>query len=348
MEPSNKTIVRILAITTLFILLLFFLYQIRSIIFFVIAAFLLTLILNPVVSWFQKYMPKKNRAAAIFCTLFLFVSFLLLVGSIVISPLVKETSELVGQINPLINQFKQNEGIKDLLAQNQSQYIEKFQTNVLPYAKQALSTIGGSVGGFLGSITSGIFASVTILVLTLFMLLDTPRVVKSLEYYIPKKYHKLYEKLQEALSGIITKYVAGVLFIAATAGFGTFLILSIMRVPYSLALAVAVAAFDLVPMVGATLGAVIVVLVAFFSSNPIVGIVMIVYYVLYQLFENYILVPAVQKKTVKISPIGILLALLIGSTLGGMIGTLIAIPAAAFVKVVYETLKDQGYIGQHS
>lgn len=348
MKLSNLNIIRILTVTTLFVLALLFLYQVRSIVILVIAAFIITLILNPIVNWFQKYMPYKNRAIAVFITLLLLLGIIALIGSIIVAPLVKEARGLINQIGPIIDQFKQNKDIQNYFDQTQGKYFDQIRANVFAYSKQAISVIGNSTGALFSGISSAVFTSITVLILTLFMLLDTPRVINSLKNYIPKKRHHLYDNLQKDLSGIITKYAAGVLLVATIAGLGTFLILSILRAPYSLALSVAVAALDLVPLVGATLGAIIVVLVVYFTTSPFTAVVMIAYYLCYQIFENYILVPMVQKRTVKTSPLVVLIALLVGSTLGGMVGTLVAIPAAAFVSVAYKRIVEEGYIKKTS
>jgi predicted PurR-regulated permease PerM len=111
---------------------------------------------------------------------------------------------------------------------------------------------------------------------------------------------------------------------------------------------VTIAAFDLIPMVGATIGTIIVALVCLLSGNVTAAVVITGFIIIYQQIENNVVIPLVQKQTVKMSPLAILVALMIGGAIGGVIGTLLAIPAAAFIKVVYTAVKTEGFLPKSS
>ncbi len=128
-------------------------------------------------------------------------------------------------------------------------------------------------------------------------------------------------------------YVAGALGIAAIAGSTSFVVLVLLGVPYPVALALLVALTDLVPLVGATIGAAVVVLVAF-TVGVEVGIIAAVYYLAYQQLENYVLYPRMMQRSVDVSPAATVVAVLVGGSLLGVVGALLAIPIAAGVQLV--------------
>jgi predicted PurR-regulated permease PerM len=130
-------------------------------------------------------------------------------------------------------------------------------------------------------------------------------------------------------------YVAGNLIISLIAGTLTFVVLLILHVPYALGLALLVAVTDLIPVVGATLGAIIVTLVGFFVSVR-TGLIAAAYYAAYQQVENYVLYPRIMKRSVDVSPVATVIAVLIGGSLMGVLGALLAIPVAAAVQLVLQ------------
>jgi predicted PurR-regulated permease PerM len=132
-------------------------------------------------------------------------------------------------------------------------------------------------------------------------------------------------------------YVAGNLAISVVAGTATAIVLTILGVPFAFALALIVALLDLVPLAGATIAAVIVTSIAFLDSTTS-GIVVLIFFVVYQQFENHVLQPVVYGKAVRLSPLVVLVAVLIGAELAGVVGALGAIPAAAAIQVVLREL----------
>ncbi len=124
-------------------------------------------------------------------------------------------------------------------------------------------------------------------------------------------------------------YVGGALLQALIAGFFTFIVLSILGVPSPLALAVVIATLDLIPLVGATLGAILVGIVTLFGDFPTVTIIWAIWAIAYQQVENYVIQPRIQGRAVSLDPFIIVIAALFGGTLLGIIGALVAIPLAA-------------------
>jgi predicted PurR-regulated permease PerM len=127
----------------------------------------------------------------------------------------------------------------------------------------------------------------------------------------------------------------GNLLTSVVAGVGTYIWLSVFGVPYALLLALFVALFDLIPMVGSTIAGLVVVVVSLTKGFP-VAIATGIFYIVYRLLEDYLLNPRVMKHTVKVSPGLTIVATLIGGTLLGLIGALVAIPAAATVELLLQ------------
>ncbi|MEI7690255.1 MAG: AI-2E family transporter [bacterium] len=335
MDLSARNITKVLSVVTVFLLFLLFLNNIRTVLGWIAAAFLIAVLINPFVGWIQRFIPKKNRITAILLT----VAFItILIGFFVfvmLQPLIQSFGGIIDEITKAINSAKGNDTVKGLISQ-----INWKDAS----SKQVFTTVGGGITGIALGIVNGIFAFVTILSLSIFMLINPKNVVDSVGKYIPKKHRSLYQKINNNLSNIVPKYFGGLLMVATIAGITSFIALLILQIPFAPALALSVFFLDMIPMVGATLGAALVVGFCFLIGQPVAAIIFVIYYILYQLVENNIITPLIQQKTVKLSPLSILIAILIGSAAAGMVGALLAIPVAALIKLTYQDLKDEGYI----
>jgi predicted PurR-regulated permease PerM len=180
---------------------------------------------------------------------------------------------------------------------------------------------------------SGTFQTLTVLILTLYFLSSLPQ-IKTFAYQLaPRSRRARVALLGDEILARIGGYVAGQFTIAFIAGVTSYIFLEFLGVPYALALALIVAVTDLIPLIGATIGAVIVTIVAFLTGVP-EGIASVVFYVIYQQVENYLLYPRVMKRTVDVQPAVTVVAALVGAALLGVIGALLAIPTAAAISLV--------------
>jgi predicted PurR-regulated permease PerM len=141
------------------------------------------------------------------------------------------------------------------------------------------------------------------------------------------------ERIADKIYRTVGGYVTGNLFISLIAGVSSTVVLLILDVPYAVALGLIVAILDLVPLAGATLAAIIVSTVAFITSVPD-GIIVVVFFIVYQQLENHFLQPIVYSRTVQLSPLAILISVLIGAELAGVLGALAAIPVAGTLQVL--------------
>jgi predicted PurR-regulated permease PerM len=160
--------------------------------------------------------------------------------------------------------------------------------------------------------------------------------IKRLTYsLVPRSRRARFGVLTDEILNRVGGYVSGALLIALIAGTTSFIFLEIAGVPYALPLALVVAITDLIPLIGATIGAVVACGVAFFDSVT-VGLFAVGFYVIYQQVENYLIYPRVMKRSVDVHPAATIVAALIGGTLLGVVGALIAIPAAAAIQLVLQ------------
>ncbi|MGH2554731.1 MAG: AI-2E family transporter, partial [Actinomycetota bacterium] len=183
------------------------------------------------------------------------------------------------------------------------------------------------------SVASVIFNMLTIGILTIYFLMALPRGERTAERRLGEtRGHQDLMIFREALDRV-GGYVSGNLATSVIAGIVSYVFLRIAGVPFAAALAMWVAIADLIPTVGATLGAVVAVMVALFDSLWL-GIATAIFFVVYQQVENYVIVPRVMKRAVDLSPAAVIVSVLIGGSLAGFAGALLALPLAAAAKVV--------------
>src|SRR4051794_19254234 len=195
---------------------------------------------------------------------------------------------------------------------------------------------GLPVGGVLDA-GLAVFGTVTaagvVLGLTLYFLANLPAIRGTAYRFVPAGRRDPARELGDEICARTGGYVLGNLITSVVAGLGTFVFLEITGVPYAAALGVLVAVLDLIPVVGSTLGGIVVTLVAL-TVSVTVAIASLVFYIAYRLLEDYLLTPRVMNRTVQVPPVLTIVALLIGGSLLGIAGAFLAIPAAAAVQLV--------------
>jgi predicted PurR-regulated permease PerM len=208
------------------------------------------------------------------------------------------------------------------------------------------------------SVITIIAATVTIVFLTFFMLLEGRDWVERVYSLFPEASRPRWRRVGHDIYRTVGGYVTGNIVISLIAGASITVVLLIMGVPYAVALGLIVAFLDLIPLAGATLAGVIVCVVAFLHTIP-AGIVVLVFFVVYQQLENHFLQPVIYGRTVQLSPLAVLVSVLVGAELAGILGALAAIPVAGTLQVlvrdqlaarrglVVETAGDGSALGGH-
>jgi predicted PurR-regulated permease PerM len=195
--------------------------------------------------------------------------------------------------------------------------------------------LGGGLLGFTRRLFGALFDTLTVVVLAIYFMADMPRLRHNAMRLFPRARRVQAGRVADVMVDKVGSYMIGNLLISLAAGLASFTVFAILGVPFAVPLAFAVAVCDLIPMIGATLGAVICVLAALLTTElwP-TTVVVAIFFVAYQQVENYFLAPRILRSTVSLSAAAVLLAGLIGGTVLGLIGALMAIPIAAALKVV--------------
>jgi predicted PurR-regulated permease PerM len=279
----------------------------------------------------QRHMP---RGLAVLCV---YVGVLIvpaLVGLVVIPPLVRAASDLVDQAPGYADEVQRyvqdNDTLRDL--------DDDFDL-VAQLEKQAdeLPARVGDAASWLGDLGIGIvnsvFAAVTILILSIFLVGSGRRWIDGLlDVGAPQHASRIKEVL-DRMAGAVGAYIGGAVLQALIAGGLAFVVMTILGVPFAAPLAVTVALFGLIPMIGATIAAVIVGVVTLFTDFPTATIVWVVWAILYQQIENTVIQPRIQKRAVGVHPLGVMVAVLFGGSLLGVAGALLAVPVAASIQI---------------
>ena len=304
------------------------LVAVRSVLVLLLVSAFLAIGLDPSVQWLERRGLSRGRAVGVvlLAVLLFFVGF----GMAVVPPIVDQGQQFVDAAPGYLKHLQANPKVARL--DQRYHVLEQVQGLIADPARLGTTVFGGVVG--VGKVVIGaFFSAVTVLILTLYFLSNLPDIKASAYRLVPRSRRARVGLLSDEILTRVGGYVAGALSIAAIAGVTTFVLLLLTGVPYPLALALLVALTDLVPLVGATIGAAIITLVAF-SVSARVGIIAGGYYLAYQQLENYVLYPRIMKRSVDVSPATTVVAVLIGGSLLGVVGALLAIPLAAAVQLV--------------
>ena len=337
--PSTRIILRIVAVVVLSAIAVYLVYRLRKpITWIIIAAFLATALSEPV-GYLQRRI--RRRGLAITLVYLGLITVPALFGAILVPPLVKETNKLIENLPSYAEDVQAwVEGNTTLRNLERDYNI----TGKLREQAEELPRRAGDAAGVLSDIGFGIvnslFALITILILSAFMIGSGGRWIDAAIRSRPPPEHEMLRRAAHDISGAVVGYVAGAAGQAFVAGITAFIVLSILGVPYAAALALIIALLDLIPLVGATLGAILVGIVTLFNDFPTATIIWAVWSIIYQQVENTVIQPRIQSKTVKVQPIVVLIAVLFGSSLFGVLGALLAIPVAATIQICIREFRN--------
>ncbi len=332
-----RTIVVAIGLVLATLVLLVIVQKLSHILGLLVVAGFLAIVLTPGVDFFERKGMRRSLATLV---VFL-VGVSLLAGMLTafIQPIVREVNGFIDDFPRFVETAKQGRGpIGGLVKRfNIDEYIDRnqsrFQTSLRNAGAPALSVVR--------SLASGIFAFVTILVLTFLMVLEAPKMTSSfLNLFSDHGRRERMRLVAADCAKAVTGYMAGNLAISAVAGVATFVFLTVAGVPFAGVLGLWVAFADLIPLVGATLGAIPTVGVAFLAS-PGRGVAALIFYVVYQQFENHVLQPTIMSRTVNLNPLAVLVSVLVGVELFGILGALLAIPAAGILQVIIRNVYDE-------
>jgi predicted PurR-regulated permease PerM len=328
--PSTRAIAKVILVTVAILGVLYLLYQVRSIVKMLFIAGFLAVALGPAVDFFQKR-ARVPRSLAILLTYLSILGAIFGLGLLVVPPIVNGVNDLVDAVPGYVQDIRNNETLR--------KYDDKYHvTDKLNEEAKRLPNRLGDAAGALTSVTVGVFSAavqlVTVLVLTFFFLKDGQRMI---EWWLRQLGPGRAERARAVLDdvyGAVAGYVVGNLLISLVAGTSTYIVLRILDVPFAVPLAVLLAFLDLIPLVGATIGGVIIGIVAAITDFPGDVIVWGIFFIVYQQVENNLLQPVIYRRTVSVHPLLVLVAVLIGGSQLGVLGALLAIPVVAAIQIV--------------
>lgn len=328
---ENRTIFKVLFGIIIFVGLLHFANVLQTQLIWIASAFFLAIALNPAVEFLKRYMPKQSRAAALALVVLMALALLFFLAFTFLPVLIQQSGELINAVPKAVEQLQQSNGAVANLVDRFD--LENLLKNAAEDITRAVLGATGSVVAIATGIFTGFAAALTILTLAIFMLLEGPRWNRLLWQHHPNKTRQRNLQLAQQMYAAVSSYFTGILLIAAISAVAATIMMSIVGIPYAVPLGLVVGLFGLIPFVGATLAAVLVVIVALFTSTG-AAIALTIYFVIYQQLENNVIQPVIQGKSTELSPLIVTIAILLGASAAGLFGALIAIPVAASLKVL--------------
>jgi len=306
---------------------LYALYTVRAILIRILIALFIAVSLDPAVRWLTRRGMRRGWAV----TLIFLLAFLLF------------TAFLISVIPPLVTQGRNlADDLPDYLTRIQrqsSQYRELNDRYNISDQLQGLagtlpSRLGSGLLGFTSRVFGAVFNGLTVLVFTIYFMADMPRIRTGVVRLFPVDRRARARRVVDLVVDKVGGYMIGNIIISLVAGVASFIVFTLLGVAFPVPLAFVVAICDLIPMIGATLGAIIGVAVALFSTDLVRTVLVAAFFVAYQQLENYVIAPRVLKTTVELGAAAVLIAGLIGATVLGLVGALMAIPVAAAFNVL--------------
>ena len=343
---SNGTVIRVLALIVVVFLFVAALRNAAHELVLIFTAFFFALALNTPVHWVGRHLPGHLKGSRTTATA---ISFLLIVAVLggflaaITPPLVRQSRDFVAAAPTLVRSARdENTSIGKFV------HRYKLENRIETFSKQLsarLDNIGGEAFSTVTRIGSSIFSVLTILVITFMMLIEGPRWFDFAYELMPKERRKHAKQIAHDMYRVIRGYINGQVTLAAIASALIFPALLVLHVSYAVALVVVIFVCGLIPMVGHTIGAVIVTLVAL-AHSPLHALILLAYYILYQQIENYVIQPRIQANSTEMSPLMVFLSVILGVSFGGLIGGLVAIPVAGCLRIfILDYLRMHEYLG---
>jgi predicted PurR-regulated permease PerM len=340
---ANRTILRIILWIVASIIVFKFIGKISHPLTLIFASFFLALALNPVVSWMSHKLRLKSRVRATAAAYVTVIAILIIFFLLVIPPLVRQTRTFIGNVPDTIQEF-QNQDSKLARAARKYNVDQKITQGAKDFASH-YSNFGSTIldtGKRVAEVVASIFA---VLVLTFMMLVEGPSWLDRFWSVMPARNRERHKRISMKMYRGVTGFVNGQVILAVVAGLFAFVALEIgAHITHAeinaAALAGIVSVFGLIPLFGNPLAATIVVLVSLINSVSL-GIIMLIYFVVYFFIENHTFQPYIQSRLNELTPLTVFTAAIIGVGFGGLLGAIIAIPAASAVKILVEDYFDR-------
>ena len=336
--PSAREVVRIVLIVVAVAISLYLIYQVRRPLLWLLIAIFLAAALSPPVNWLARRMRRGFAVTIVFVCL---LAAPILLIALIVPTIINEGTRFADNVpqyaRDVTNFVEDNRRLREI---NQDYDIT---SRLEEEAAKLPDRLGGAAGTLrdvgLGIVNS-LFALITILVLTAFLLANGRAWTDRALEMRPQEQRERLRRSLDRMGAAVGGYVAGAMTIALIAGVATYIVLLILGVPFRAPLAVIAGLFSLIPLVGATIAAVLIGVVTLFENFPTATIVWAIWAIVYQQFENHVIQPQIQKRTVNVHPFITIVSVLFGATLLGILGALVAIPVAASIQILFREYVD--------
>jgi predicted PurR-regulated permease PerM len=322
-RPS--TVLTVLGITALVAAVFLLGFLAWHVLTWILIAMFLAAALNPAVVAFERRGMRRGTAASLVFALTILV--LTAIGLLVIPPLVVQVRDFVEAVPDFIDDLTAGRGPFGFL-QDDYQLVERVREAIDRGGAAGVLGLSAGLIDVVRSVITAVVGLITITFLTFFMLLEGPRTVERVLALLPEGTRLRYERVGGHIYRTISGYVTGNLLISLIAGVTSTAVLFAVGSDYAIALGLLVAILDLIPLAGATLAAIFVSTVILIETDWLRFFIVVAFFVAYQQVENHVLQPLVYGRTVQLSPLAVLCAVLIGAELAGILGALLAIPVA--------------------
>lgn len=342
---SFHTYLRLALLVVSTIILLAALHKAAHALLLIFVAFFLALALNGPVYWLGRHIPGKRRGSRAIATSLSFLLVILVLGGFIASispPLVRQTESLINSAPRLIQELhSQNSDAGRII---RHYHLQKQVNTLSSQLSSRLKNIGGTAFSTAQRVGTSFFSLLTILVLAFMMLVEGPRWVAFFRDVVPDKHHSMADRIMADMYQVIRGFVNGQVLLAALASVLIMPAVLLLHIGYPAAIMVVIFICGLIPLVGHTIGAIIVTTVALFHSTS-AAVIILAYYILYQQIENYLIQPRIQANSTNMSPLLVFMSVVVGVSFGGLFGGLVAIPVAGCLRIgILEYLRSQGII----
>ena len=327
-----RTIFGILGILLSVGVVLYVLWVARHVLSWLLIALFLALALNPAVEFLQRHGVKKRGAAA-GVTFLLAIALVAGLGALFIPTLVDQVDNFANKVPDYVHDLTHGRGRLGFL-ETRYHIVERVKHAVQSGGVSRLTVGAGAALTVTKSVLTAVVATLTIVFMTFFMLLEGPDWMEKLYRTLPEHEQPRWRGVGRDIYRTVGGYVTGNLLISLIAGVSSGLVLWLVHVPFAVALGLVVGILDLIPLAGATIAAVVVVLVALAAQGLTAAIIVLAFFLVYQQLENHAIQPLVYGRTVQLSPLAVLVSVLVGAQIAGVLGALVAIPIAGAFQVL--------------
>ena len=327
-----RTILGVLGVLLAVGMVLYVLWVARHVLSWLLIALFLALALNPFVEWLQRH-GVKSRGFASGIAFLLALGVFAGLGALFIPTLVDQVNSLANKVPDYIDDLTKGRGRFGFL-ETRYHIVERVKEAVKDGGVGKFAVGAGAAFSVTKGIITAVVAALTILFMTFFMLLEGPDWTNRIYSALPDSQEQRWRRVGHNIYRTVGGYVSGNLLISLIAGISSGVVIWLAGIPFAVALGLLVALLDLIPLAGATIAAVLVVLVAIASEGAKAAIIVGIFFIVYQQLENHVIQPVVYGRTVQLSPLAVLVSVLIGAQIAGVLGALAAIPVAGALQVI--------------